>query len=91
MLQENLSGQEVSRLGEELYEKKLRGIVETPENIGRMISIDVASGDYAIADDPLKASDMVRERHPEAVMYGMRIGYDAVYAIGGTITRRPPR
>jgi hypothetical protein len=53
----------------------------------RTCPIDVETGDYAIADDLLAAGDMVRARHPDAIMRAGRIGYNAVYAIGGTLTR----
>jgi hypothetical protein len=82
-----LSDEEIDRRAKEWYEQKIRPIVETEENIGKVISIDVETGDYAIADDPLAAGDQVLARHPGAAMFGMRIGYNAVYAIGGTLTR----
>jgi hypothetical protein len=82
-----LSPDEIDRRGQDLYERTLRAVVETPENIGRVISIDVETGDYAVADDLITAGDRVRERHPDAPMYAARIGYDAVFDVGGTLTR----
>ena len=81
---------EISRLGEELYDKNIRAIVETEENIGRLISIDIETGDYAVGDDFIEMNDTLFAKHPGAALYGARIGYDAVYAIGGTITRTAP-
>jgi hypothetical protein len=85
-----MKSEEIDRRGAEIYRERLRAVVETPENIGRIISIDVESGDYAIADDLIAAGDMVRERHPDAPMYALRIGYNAVYSLGGTLTRTAP-
>ncbi|HTE19899.1 MAG TPA: hypothetical protein VK689_16160 [Armatimonadota bacterium] len=82
-----LSAEEIDLRGAELYEQELRRRVELPENIGKIISIDVESGDYAIAEDLIAAGDCVRARHPDAPMYAARIGYDAVFALGGTLTR----
>lgn len=82
-----MSDEEVDRRGKEWYEQTIRPIVETEENIGKIISIDVETGDYAIADDLLAAGAMVRARHPDAILRAERIGYDAVYAVGGTLTR----
>jgi hypothetical protein len=87
MTQLRLTPEEIGRRGEELYETRLRSLVETPENIGKIISVDVESGDYAIADDLIAAGKLVRARHPDCLMYAARIGYDAVYSLGGTITR----
>ena len=40
------SEKSISERGQEIYDLKLRTIVETEENIGKIISIDVESGDY---------------------------------------------
>ena len=61
--------------------------LETEENIGKIVSIDVVSGDYEIAEDLLIAGRRLQLRHPDAQMYGKRIGYNAVYAVGGSLTR----
>ncbi len=77
--------------GKKLYDEVLRSVVETPENIGKIISIDPETGDYAIADDLIAAGKAVRERHPGALMYAARIGFDAVYAFGGAKVSRTTR
>jgi hypothetical protein len=82
-----LSGEEIERRGRELYERTLRAKLETDQNIGRILSIDVETGNYAIGEDPLKTSRQVLARRPEAPIWTLRIGYNAVYAIGGTLTR----
>ena len=81
------SSEEIGRQGQKIYEEKLRARVETKENIGKIISIDVDTGDYEIDDDLIKAGDRLLARHPGAVLYGVRIGHDAVYAVGGSLTR----
>jgi hypothetical protein len=81
------SGEEIGRRGQEIYDQKLRPHVETEENIGKIISIDIETGDYEIDDDLIKAGDRLLARHPGAALYGARIGYDAVYAIGGSPKR----
>ncbi len=81
------SGEEIARRGEELYKQDIRRQVETEENIGKMIAIDIETGDYAIADDPIVAADHIFASHPGAALFGARIGYDAAYSLGGTLTR----
>jgi hypothetical protein len=78
--------QEITRKGQELYEQ-LRKRIETPENIGKIISIDIETSDYEIGDDLLTTGDRLFARHPGAALYGARIGYNAVYALGGTLVR----
>lgn len=90
MAHPRLTREEIGRRGQEIYESQLRARVETPENVGKIISIDVQSGDYEIDDDLIKAGDRLRARRPDALLYGARIGYDAVYGIGSTVTRTAP-
>lgn len=82
-----LSSEEIVCRGQELYERKIRPRVETEENIGKQIVIDVETGDYEIDADGLAASHRLLAKHPGAALYGARIGYDAVYALGGALTR----
>lgn len=83
-------GDEISRIGEELYETKIRSLVETEGNIGRLISIDIETGEYELGDGLLEASSRIIQRHPDAAIYTARISYDAVLAVGGTISRTEP-
>lgn len=87
MPQPHLAYEEIDRLGESIYQTKLRALLETPENIGRLVSIDVETGDYEVGDDLLASGKRIHERHPHALLYGVRIGYNAVYAVGGMLKR----
>lgn len=87
MARKRYSLKEAARRGRELYEKTLRTQVETEANIGKLIAIDLESGDYEIDDDIIRAVDRLRERRPDAETWVERIGYDAVYGIGGSATR----
>ena len=81
------SGEEIIRRGEELYERRLRRILEIPENIGKIVSIDIETGDYEVDTDPVAPGLRLQRRHPDAAIYGKRIGYDAVFSLGGTLPR----
>lgn len=81
------TGDEIVQRGEDLYEQSIRALVETEENIGKIVSIDIETGDYAVDRDPVVAGLRVQSRHPEAAIYGKRIGYNAAFALGGTLTR----
>lgn len=81
------SCEEIIRRGEEIYETSIRHQIETNENIGKIVSIDIETGDYAVDTDPVVADLRLQSRHPEAAIYGKRIGYDAAFALGGTLTR----
>ena len=82
-----LSSQEVARRGKELYQKSIRAKVEREENIGKIISINVETGDYEIGDHLVETSLRLRSKQTDAALWGERIGFDAVYAVGGTLLR----
>ncbi len=73
--------------GKELYENVIRAQVETPENIGKIISINVETGEYEIGDDLVVTSSKLQAKQANAIIWGEQIGFDAVYAIGGTLVR----
>ena len=84
----------IDRRGKAWYELHIRDVVETEENIGKQIVIDIETGEYDIDESGvsgLEASLRMLKRKPESALYGARIGYDAVYAIGGTLMRTAKR
>ena len=82
-----LSSSEIQQRGKQWYER-IRPGVETDENIGKLVSIDIETGDYEIGSDySLDAPRRLHAKHPDAAIYAVRIGYDAVYALGGVVER----
>jgi hypothetical protein len=82
------SPEEVVRRGEELYERELRPKVEAG-NKGKFLILDIGTGAYEIDADDLTASDRLLARHPEAELYGLRIGHPTAYRLGGHAAPRP--
>ena len=66
--------------GRAIYEK-LRARLEA-EEWGRVVVIDVKSGDYEIAEDHLAAALRLRERQPGAYTWAERVGYPTVTRLG---------
>jgi len=83
---------EIADRGQALYEQRLRDQVETAY-FGQYLVIDIASGDYEIGPEHLATAKRLRARLPDASLYGIKIGYPATVAIGGTLRplkeRRP--
>jgi hypothetical protein len=52
-----------------------------------MVLIDIETGDYEIDKNGLHAANRLSERHPEARLYGIRIGYDVAASFGGVMER----
>lgn len=82
-----LSREEVALRAKALYAQGIRGDVETEKNIGKMVIIDIESGDYEIDEVGIVSAERLRAKHPNARLYGIRIGYDAAEAIGGVMER----
>ncbi len=76
------SPQEVEAKGEELYARTLLRLVE-PGNRGKFVVMDVETGDYEIDADDLQATKRLLAKRPNAVLYGVRIGYPTAYTIAG--------
>ncbi len=82
------SSEQIGRLGKELYARSIRAIVESDENTGKLVSIDVETGDFEIGEDrSLDSARRLLSKHPGAAIYTLRIGYNAMYALGGVLER----
>ncbi len=75
---------EVCDRGERIYEERIKSLVE-PHETGKLIVIDIETGDYEIDEEMLAASRRLRERCPDSVRYGGRVGYDSAYRIQGVM------
>ncbi|TAE52762.1 MAG: hypothetical protein EAZ76_18450 [Nostocales cyanobacterium] len=82
-----LTGEEITKRGKELYEQIIRPQIETAENIGKIISINVETGEYEIGNDLIITSRKLQNKQEDAPIWAGRIGYNAVYAVGGTLIR----
>ncbi|MGH1395605.1 MAG: hypothetical protein ACRAVC_16495 [Trichormus sp.] len=86
MANPQLSGEEITQRGRELYEQSIRSQVETKENIGKIISINVETSEYEIGEDLIMTSRRLQAKQSDAPIWAGRIGFNAVYAVGGTLT-----
>ena len=78
---------ETARLGDEIYERDIRSKVEATQH-GKIVAIDVDSGDYAIADTALAAADALREQRPALDVWAVRVGHRTLVSFGGSSLRR---
>lgn len=77
----------IARRGQDLYNRSIRSQVEMRENIGKIIAIDLDTGNYEIDDNLLAAIDRLHAQFPDAIVWAERIGFNAVYAVGGSLTK----
>ena len=80
--------EETARLGDEIYRRDVKAQVEAGHD-GEYVAIDVGSGNWAIAESELAASDLLLAQCPAAIDGWLRrVGYRAVASIGGGSLRR---
>ena len=82
MAERQYTTEEVCRRGQELYDTIIRPRVEAG-NRGKVLVIDIETGEYEMDSDQLEAAHRLLARHPGAPLYGVRIGYPTLAKIGG--------
>ena len=76
---------EIGERGEKIYREQIKSQL-SPSEKGKFVIIDIESGDYEIAADIITAADRLQERRPDAVKYGVKVGYKAALHLGGRHT-----
>lgn len=69
-----LAAEEIVRLGKEFYYRDILPQIEAG-NEGRVVAIDVRSGEFELADNALVSAARLRQRLPAATVFFMRVGY----------------
>ena len=76
---------EIAARGEKIYQEQIKSLVYPAEK-GKFLIIDVESGDYELDEKAIVASQRLRQRRPDAVNFGMKVGYVAAFHFGGSHT-----
>lgn len=79
--QPRYSKEEHARRGEDIYERRLRAQLE-PGNCGKIVAIDIDTGEYEVADKVISATEPLLARLPDAQIWCVRIGHRAVHRFG---------
>ena len=76
--------EEFARRGNALYEEVVRPHLKKKDN-GRLVALDIDSGEYEIGDDQLTICHRLRDRVPEAQIWVVRVGSRYVHKFGGRL------
>ncbi|MBA2693899.1 MAG: hypothetical protein H0U65_15640 [Rubrobacter sp.] len=76
-----MTKEEVVRRGREIYEREIRGNVESDHD-GEFLAVDITDGSYEVGESDVEVSDAALRKNPDAVLYIMRVGRLAAYRIG---------
>lgn len=77
-----ITPQECARLGDEIFERVVRPHLAASDH-GQVVAIDVLSEEHAIGENAIEASDKLLQRLPDADIWFVRVGHDALHNIGG--------
>ena len=78
----DIYSEDVVTIGKSIYEKDVLPHT-TPDDKGKMVVIDVSSGDYEIDRNSLVARDRLIKRQPGAIVYIGRVGYPTAHRMPG--------
>ena len=70
--------------GEEIYQQ-YRAELKSQYK-GQFFVVDIETGNYEIADEDIIATERLLAKNPEAMTYGLRIGFGAAYRLGFRIS-----
>lgn len=84
--QPRYSKEEFAQRGDYIYETQIKHQVEAG-NDGKIVAIDLETGDFEIDKSEIVACDRLETRHPDAQIWIVRIGSRHVRRFGGR-TRR---
>ena len=79
--QPRYSKEEFAQRGQALYEKCVRPQVERG-NRGRIVAVDIGTGEFEVGDDAVTASGRLLARCPDAQPWCVRIGRRAMHRFG---------
>jgi hypothetical protein len=84
--QPRYSKEEFAQRGDALYESEIRSQVEEGNN-GKIVAIDLDTGDFEVDASEIAACDRLEVRHPDAQIWMVRIGSRHVRRFGGRMKR----
>lgn len=70
--------EELARLGSDVFDRQVRPSLR-PEDDGKFVALDIATGDHEIDEDDYAAVMRLRSRCPSAEVWLGRVGQPAAY------------
>jgi hypothetical protein len=77
------SVQEIAAKAKNMYADEIQQQVETSDNVGKMLTIDVETGEYFIDESGVEGMMFLKAKRPLARLFTIRIGYSAAFGFGG--------
>lgn len=81
------SKEEFAQRGDEIYESQVRSQIDEKSDRGKIVAIDIETGDFEIDSSEISACERLEARHPDAQIWIVRIGFRYVRRFGGRTKR----
>jgi frataxin-like iron-binding protein CyaY len=78
--------EEFAQRGDRIYQTQIRSQIEAG-NQGKIVAIDLETGDFEVDASEIAACDRLESRHPNAQIWIVRIGSRHVRRFGGRTKR----
>ena len=88
--QPRYSKEEFARRGDEIYARAIRSLVETEENKGKFVAIDIETEQWEMDANEIAAGNRLYARVPDAQTWMVRVGFGYLRRFGAGRTRRTP-
>jgi hypothetical protein len=77
----SLTLDQIVKRGQEIYDQQIRAMVE-PEHNGKLLVINVETGEYEMDADAVAAAKRAKARFPDAPLFTVRVGHATAYRLG---------
>ena len=74
--------EQVALVAEAVYERSIRSTVETPENLGQFLTLEVETGNYCMASTMVESILPLKQQHPLGRLFTLKIGYPTAASFG---------
>lgn len=76
---------EVVQRGQLWYAQQIRGAIDEVQDKGKLLVINVETGEYELDADDVIAAKRAKARFGNAALFTMRVGYPTAYRLGARI------
>lgn len=77
IISQQIQLQQFTKKGREIY-KRLKEDLE-PQYRGKIVAIDVETGDYFLGNTVIEAGKKGRQKYPQKIFHFIRVGFPAVH------------
>jgi hypothetical protein len=75
--------EQVALVAESIYDRSVRSTIETAENLGQFLTLEVETGNYCLASNMVDSILPLKQQYPLGRLFTLRVGYPTAASFGG--------